>query len=171
MIAALLGWTKLPQWALELLAIAAVAGGIWFWQHHLIGEGIAQQKAADDAATAVLMRDAADETAKLRIQALTAEQAHDKETADLKAAIDAHPNQPVRLCLNSNARGQGVSASGTAIPGATSAGPSTAGLQPLPDGDPASGPGRAGPDIEPMLTALGAAADKISAELREFQSR
>lgn len=171
MIATVLGWTKLPQWTLELIVVAAAAGGIWYWQHHLIGEGISQQKAADDAASAPLIQQAKAETAVLQVKATMAEQAHAKEVSSLQSLIDSHPNQPVRLCVNTHDSGSSMRASSAANSGASSTGTPAAGLQPVPIGDSASGAGQAGPNIEPMLTALGAAADRVSAALREFQSR
>lgn len=171
MIAAVLGWTKLPQWALELIVIAAVAGGIWYWQHHLIDKGISQQKAADDAASKPLINQAKAETAELQVKATMAEQTHAKEIASLQKYHDDNPNKPVRLCLDAHSGSQGVRATGAANSGNKSAGTPTVGLQPVPDGNPEGGAGRAGPDIEPMLTALGTAADKVSAELREVQGR
>jgi hypothetical protein len=171
MIAAVLGWTKLPQWALELIVIAAVAGGILYWQHHEINKGIALQKAADDKASAPLIQQAKAETAELRVKATMAEQTHAKEMADLQNLTGSHANQPVRLCIDSHAGGQGVRPASTGDQGNRSTGSVTASVQPMPNGNSESGAGRDGPDIEPMLTALGAAADKVSAELRELQSR
>lgn len=171
MIAALLGWTKLPQWALELIVIAAVAGGIWYWQHHEVDKGIALQKAADDKASAPLIQQAKAETAELRVKATMAEQTHAKEMADLTNLTGSHANQPVRLCIDPHAGGQGVRSASTGVQGNKSPSTAAADLQPVPDGNSQSGAGRAGPDIEPMLTALGAAADKVSAELREVQAR
>lgn len=171
MIAAVLGWTKFPQWALELIVIAAVAGGIWYWQHSLVDKGIHEQQAADDAASKPLIQQAKDETAQLKVKADMAEQSHAKEMADLQNLTGSHANQPVRLCLNSNAGGQGVPPTGAAHNGNESAGAPAATLQPMPDGDYQSGARRAGPDIEPLLRALSASADTVSAELREFQER
>ena len=171
MIAAVLGWTKLPQWVLELIVLAALGGGIWYWQHHLIAEGIDQQKAADDAVSKPLIQQAKAETAELRVKATIAEQTHAKEISSLQNLIDSHPNGAVQLCLDTHGSGSSVRASSAANSGASSTGTPAAGIQPMPDGNPPSGEGRAGPNIEPMLTALGAAADRVSAALREFQSR
>lgn len=169
MIATLFGWTKLPQWALELIVIAAVAGGIFYWQHHEINKGIALQKAADDAASQPLLRQAAEETATLKSKATMAEQTHAKEIAELTNRPD--PNKPVRLCLDPHGSGQGVRPASAANSGNKGASTPAISVQPVPDGNPASGAGRAGPDIEPMLTALAARADELSAELREVQAR
>jgi hypothetical protein len=177
MIALLLGWTKLPQWAMELIVIGAIAGGgtLW-WQHHsrqLIAEGVSKQQAADNAVSQPLIDKAKADTAALQVKALVAEQTHAKEMADLQNLISSRPNQPVRLCLDSNAHGSGASVrpTSTANSGNKNAGTAAAGVQPVSDGNSSSGTGQPGPDIEPMLTALGAAADKVSAELREIQSR
>lgn len=172
MIAAILGWTKLPQWAMELIVIAAVAGGIWYWQHHLVDEGINRQQAADNAALEPLIQQAKDETAQLKVKADMAEQTHAKEMAALQRYHDDNPEQPVRLCLDAHGGDNGsVPPAGGKNGGNQGAGASPSGVQPVHDGDNQSGARGAGPDIEPLLTALGAAADKVSAELRENQSR
>lgn len=167
----LLSFTKLPQWALELIVIAAVAGGIFYWQHHLIDEGINRQKAADDAASKPLIQQAKAETQALKVKATMAEQTHAKELADLQNYHDSHPEQPVRLCLNTHDSGTSVRPAGAQNGGNQSTGATAAGIQPVPDGNSSSGQGAAGPDIEPMLAAFATAADKVSAELREIQNR
>jgi len=170
MIATLLGWTKLPQWALDLIVVALVAGGIWYWQHHLIDEGVKKQKATDAVESQKLLAEAKNETLELKAKATMAEQTHAKEIADLQKFHDDHPNGPVRLCLAAPG-GKSVRPAGGANSGNEATGASTASVQPVPGGDTSSGAGTAGPDIEPMLTALGTAADKVSATLREFQAR
>lgn len=172
MIAALLSWTKLPQWGMELIMLAAVAGGIFYWQHHEIDKGINEQKAADNAALKPLIQQAKDETAQLKVKADMAEQTHAKEMAALQQYHDDNPNQPVRLCLNTHSGDNGSVRSASAQNGGNkTTGVTAAGVQPVHDGDNQSGARGAGPDIEPLLTALGVAADKVSAELREDQSR
>lgn len=55
-----LGWTKLPQWAIELIAVAAVAvgavGAFWWYHHHVYVQGmqaaIAQEEKRSAAALA-----------------------------------------------------------------------------------------------------------------------
>lgn len=169
-IAAMLGWTKLPQWALELIVMGVIAGGIWYWHHEAIEKGIADQVALDNTAAAKLRAQTAAETANLKAKATMAEQGHAKEIDSLNDYNRAHPIEPVRLC-DAHASSPLVPARGAADPGNAGAGAATPGLQSVPGGDSGSGTGTAGPDISPMLSALGAAADKLSAELREYQSR
>jgi hypothetical protein len=175
MIAALLGWTKLPQWGMELVMLgivaSAVAGGVLYWNHHLIDEGVAKQKAADDAATATLQATTKTQTAALLKRATTAEQLYASEQTANQNYVTSHPLQPVRMCINShNSRGV-MPQAGTPKPGDASTGAGPQLVQSVPAGDSGSGPGAVGVDIAPLLNALGIAADKVSAQLREYQSR
>jgi hypothetical protein len=176
MILALLGWTKLPQWAMELLftaiVIAVVASGIMYWHHKVLDEGIAKQVAADNAASQIVIKNAAAQTAAAQTKADTAEQAHAKETADLQAQLDAlhnTPPAPIRLCL---AHGSGGSVPQTGTPDAkhASAGSPSRPIQQMPTGDSGGGEGTAGPDIADLLSLFALQADAVSAELREYQS-
>jgi hypothetical protein len=135
--------------------------------HKILAEGIAQQKAADDKATAVLVAASAKQTAELQTKATMAEQAYDKEVNSLTSL----PVPSVRLCVYPHVGGSVVPQAGTAQPGAQSAGAGAGNIQSVPSGDPSGGPGVAGPDIGGMLAALAAAADRESATVREFQSR
>ncbi|MGH9300268.1 MAG: hypothetical protein ACRD0E_00095 [Acidimicrobiales bacterium] len=58
-IGLLLGWTGLPKWATELLAIVAISGalllGYAVWHHKVYDAGIAAQKASDASASAALL--------------------------------------------------------------------------------------------------------------------
>src|SRR6185312_8495714 len=94
-LAALLGWTKLPPWALELIVIGLVAGGIWYWHHATlergIAQGVAKQVTADDAATAKVKEKAARDTAALRARGEAAEKAYAQAQLDLQAYRSAHP--------------------------------------------------------------------------------
>lgn len=171
MIAALLKWTGLPQWAMELIAL----GGLWLaflaWHHSVIDKGIAEQVAADNKASAKLITETTAENTALKLKADTAEHAHDQELADLATYRGSHPEQPVRLCIDSHNSGAIVSHSAGINVSNASLGSAGISVQQVPDGNSSGGSPGAGPDIEPMLGALGAAADKVSAELREFQSR
>ena len=133
----------------------------------LIAEGIAKQKAADDAAMAVLVANTTKQTAELQAKATMAEQAYDKEIN----TVDTLPAPSVRLCVYPHASGSVVSQTGAAQPGAKSASASSGIVQSVPSGDPGSGGGVAGPDIGAMLSALSRAADRESAVVREFQTR
>lgn len=158
MIAALLGWTKLPQWALELLALAAVASSVWLWHHETYESGVKAEVALVEAANAKT-------TAALTAKATAAEHSHDQELTDLRAYRATSPVQPVRLCL-STARLQATPAqpvSGTTAPAAGV-------VQPVPARDTGVRAG-AGPDIGGLLEALAARADQVAAQARELQSR
>jgi hypothetical protein len=171
MIAAILGWTKLPQWALELIVIAGVAGGIWFWQHHLIAEGVAQQKGADAIELQNLKVENDKKSADLQARATTAENARDKEVQDNANFRSSHPDQPVRLCLATN-QGSGTVPKATGQnPGNATAGSASANVPTVHAGDSSGGPGAAGPDIGSLLGLLAEKADDVSSTLREFQSR
>jgi hypothetical protein len=165
---ALLSWTKLPQWALELILVAAVAGGVWYWQHHLIAEGIAEQKATDAIERRNLEADTAKLTAELQAKATTAEQAYDKEHA---ANLELKPIGSVRLCVATNNSGKILPKTGGTNPGNDSARAATPNVSEVPSGNNSGGPGAAGPDISGMLKIFAARADDVSAVLREFQNR
>ncbi len=76
MIAALLGWTKLPQWAMEaiaiLIAVAAVSLGILYWHHTIVVATEARDRAAMQAAS-----QAAQAAAQKQIDRLNAQHATD----------------------------------------------------------------------------------------------
>ena len=135
--------------------------------HKILAEGIAEQKAADDKATAVLVAASAKQTAELQAKATMAEQAYDKEVNSLTSL----PVPSVRLCIYPHAGSGVLSQAGTLKPGAQSTGAPTGNIQSVPSGNPGSGSGAAGPDIGGMLSILSLRADEVSAALREFQSR
>lgn len=155
------------DWIYGSLIILLIILGLHY-HHKVLAEGIAEQKAADDKATAVLTAQTAKQTAELQARATMAEQAYDKEH---QAILDQPPVQPVRLCLNSHNSGPVVSKAGATNQGNATAGASTAGVQSVPSGDSSGGTGTAGPDISDLLNLLAQRADDTSAELREFQSR
>lgn len=158
MIALLLGWTKLPQWALELVALGLVAGGVWLWHHEAFESGVKAEVAKVEAQQAKT-------TAQLEARATTAEHAHDTELNTLRDYRSTHPEQPVRLCVSTpSVQAPAVVAVGRsaiAAPGV---------IQPVPAGD--SGVReQPGPDIGGLLEALAARADEVTAQARELQSR
>jgi hypothetical protein len=169
MIAALLGWTKLPQWALELIIIAIVAGGVWYWQHERFEAGIAAQVAKDTAQTNKIKLETAAETADLKARATTAEQAYDKEQTD-NANYRSQHSQSVRLCAQPTVRPI-VPATGGINSGNATTGSSSADVSKMSDGNSGSGAGQAGPDIGSLLGLLAAKADNVSGVLREYQAR
>ena len=135
--------------------------------HKILAEGIAEQKAADDKATAVLVAASAKQTAELQAKATMAEQAYDKEVNSLTSL----PVPSVRLCIYPHASSGVVSQAGALKSGAQGAGAAAGNIQSMPSGDSGSGPGISGPDIGQLLSALSLRADEVSAALREFQSR
>jgi hypothetical protein len=178
MIAALFSWTKLPQWGMELVAILlvalATAGGYWYWQHHEIDKGIADQKKTDDTASKKLEAQTAVQNAALAQKATTAKEAYDKEHEDNLAYRAAHPDGgTVQLCLAAPAHGSGalLPAAATLNRGNASSGSATANVPAVPVGNLGSGGGAIGPDISGLLGLLAQRSDQVSAVLREYQSR
>jgi hypothetical protein len=158
MIAALLGWTKLPQWAIELIALALAAGGVWLWHYETYQSGVKAEVAKVEATQAKV-------TAALTAKANTAEHSHDQELNDLRTYRAADPVQPVRLCLPT----PGLQATPAKLDSGTAV--ASAGVvQPVPSGDTGVRAG-AGPDISGLLETLAARADQITAQARELQSR
>ena len=171
MIAALLGWTKLPQWALELIIVAVVAGGVWYWQHHLIDEGVKKQQTADAVALQKLKTENDQKSAELQAKATMAEQAYDKEHTDSLEYQRTHPIGAVRLCLVANNGHSAVPQGKAQDPGNAGTGAGTADVPKVPSGDSSGGAGEAGPDISKLLGLLAVKADTVSSTLREYQSR
>lgn len=161
MIATLLGWIGLPQWALELIALAAVGGSVWLYLHHVYEEGVT-------AEVAVVAKQAAIQHQKDVVAATNAEHTHDDELSTLRAYQLAHTDdvEPVRLCINRVL--QSAPANQTRLQ-PNPAGASTAVIQPVPPGDNRGGTEQAGVDIFPMLNALAARADEVNAQLRAYQ--
>lgn len=158
MIAALLGWTKLPQWALEALALALVAGSIWLWHHETYESGVRAEVARVEA-------DNAKETSALMVRATMAENAYDQELADSLAYRSTHPEQSVRLCEPA------ASVQTSPARPISGADPSAPGIvQQVSPRDPGLW-SRSGPDISGLLEHLAARADQIVAQARELQSR
>jgi hypothetical protein len=166
---ALLALIPVKDWIYCGLIAAILAGGLWY-HRKLIDEGIADQRRADDIASATITAKTAKETANLQARAMTAEQAYDKERADNQNYNDTHPVAPVRLCLTTPARGSIVPPPGAANTGNASSGSATSNIPNLSSGDNNNGPG-SGPDISTLLGLLADKADDVSATLREYQTR
>jgi hypothetical protein len=145
--------------SVALVAILLGAFGVYTFHERAVGK--ATELAALQKSSAELQKQTAAQTADLKARATMAEQSYDKEHAALS---NLPPVQPVRLCLNAN-RSAVVPGSTPKVAGDAATSPAAGGVQPVPAGD------STGPDIGPILSALAARADQISATLREFQSR
>lgn len=159
MLAMLLGWTKLPQWAIELIALSAVAGAILLWHHETYEAGV---KAA---VAAVQVQDQKDRAA-LQSKADAAEVQSEQANAALQHYRDTTPVAPVRLCLTASHPSVQTA---SAQPERSGAAPSSGNIQPVPPRDNRSGTGTAGPDISGLLEALAARADQVNIQARELQ--
>lgn len=158
MIAALLGWTKLPQWAIEAIALALVAGSIWLWHHETYESGVRAEVAKIEIFNAKV-------TAALTTKAAVAEHSHDDELTALRAYRGTHPELSVRLCQPT----PGVQASPTRpVSGADPSAPGIVQQVSAGDNRVRTEPGA---DIGGLLEALAARADQITAQARELQSR
>ena len=174
LIGTLLGWTGMPQWALELLAVGVVAAGavgaFWIYHHHVYVEGIHAQQVADQRASAKLVAKARAETKAAQAQANAAHDAYLQEVSHEAIAAARHPLPAVRLCINAHDSGSGLSQASSSHPGNAGASAATGGVSALPG---ANHPvrSRRGPDISGLLELLAGRADQVSAVLREYQAR
>lgn len=141
LIARVLGWSGLPQWALELIVVGLLLGGIWYWgfhtEHTIVKERIVKQQV------------------EVEKRVIETDHSHDKELSDLRAYRAAHPVHPVRLCLPAS-----VPAAAPRQPGAAAAD-----LQPVPGPDPGIRP-EPGPDLSELLGLLALRADEVGASYR-----
>lgn len=157
-IAWVLGKTGLPQWALELIALAAVAAGVYAYHVHTFNRGVATEVARVELQNAKT-------TAQLEGKAATAGALHADESKDLGDFRVAHPVDVVRLCL---------AAPSLQTPGAVQISVTTPALgsdvQPVPTGNPGAEV-IPGPDIGGLLESLAARADQVTAQARELQTR
>lgn len=149
------------------LLVAFIAFGV-YERHHLIAEGQQHELAALKTSSEQLQKQTAAQTATLQAKATMAEQAYEKEVL---ANSNRPPVQSVRLCIAPAHSGGVVSAGGAQVAGNAGASAAAGSVRPVPPGDPSGGAGNAGPDIGKLLQALADSADKVSAALREFQSR
>jgi hypothetical protein len=148
-----------------------IAGGI-VYHHKLITEGVAEQKASDDAASATIVANTVKQTAELQTKATMAEQAYDQEQSENAAYRSAHPIQPVRLCLSTSHPGSGVMPqTGAAKPRDANPSAPSANVSSVPSANSSRGGRASGPDISNLLGLLAQRADAVSAVLREYQTR
>ena len=174
LIGLMLGWTGLPKWATELIAVGAIAaaavGGFWIYHHHVYVEGIHAQQVADQRASAKLVAKARAETKAAQAQANAAHDAYLQEVANEQVLAARHPLPAVRLCLNAHRGGFSLPEAGTAHPGNAGASAAAGGVPALPGANHRVRP-RRGPDISGLLELLAGRADQVSAVLREYQAR
>lgn len=158
LIAWVLGKTGLPQWALELIALAAVAGAVYAYHVHTFNRGVATEVARVNLQNAKV-------TAQLEGKAATAGALHVDEDKDLGDFRVAHPVEPVRLC---------VAAPSLQTPAAVNISVTAPAIgsdvQPVPSGNSAVRE-HEHPDIGRLLEALAARADQVTAQARELQTR
>jgi hypothetical protein len=158
LIAWVLGKTGLPQWVLELIALAAVAGAVYAYHVHTFNSGVAAEVARVNLQNAKV-------TAQLEGKAATAGALHADEDKDLGEFRTAHPVEPVRLC---------VAAPSLQTPASVQISVATPAIGSDVQSVPAGNSGvraEAGPDISGLLEALAARADQIAAQARELQTR
>lgn len=136
----------IPRWVYELLGAAALVAAIWL-------SGVFHEKA-------VIQTKVVKQEVQVEKRIVETDHSHDQELSDLRAYRDAHPEQPVRLCLANPVHAP-------AVEGQPSAAPSS--VQSVSAGDSGSGAGNQGPDISGLLEALAARADEVSADLRRRQ--
>jgi len=158
-MSALLALIPTKDWFYGILIASLLAFGV-YERHHLLVEGQQHELAALQASSDRLEKKTATETAELQAKATMAEQSHDKEIL----ALSNLPPVSVRVCKYPNSSAV-LSQAGSAKSGADHPGASAGDVQSVPPGN------SIGPDIGPMLSAIGRAADRVSAELREYQNR
>jgi hypothetical protein len=157
-------WFNTNRLAVEgvVLALLVVLG---LYVHHRIYQSGVASVQREDAAALVQAKAAADIiTAKLAHKAEDASHVHDQELSDLRTYRDHNPVH-LRVCNNANSSLSRVPDS--ALPHSGDAGsiPAAGDVQPVPAGS--SGES----DIGPLLELLAGRADKLAAQLREYQKR
>jgi hypothetical protein len=157
---ALLALIPIKDWIYGGLIVLLISFGV-YERHHLIAEGQQHELAALKLSSDKLQKQTAAQTAELQAKATMAEQAYDKEVNNLNNL----PTPIVRLCNNATNSGRVVPKASSTIAGDGDTGPAASGVQSVPAGN------SEGPDIGPMLSALAARADQVSATLREYQGR
>ncbi len=174
LIGLLLGWTGLPKWATELIAVGAIAaaavGAFWIYHHHVYVEGIHAQQLADQRASAKVVAQARAETKAAQAAAAAAHAAYLQEMSHEALTAARHPLPAVRLCLDAYAGGAGVPEAGTSHPGNAHPGTPGGRVSQVPEANRPVRP-RTGPDIAGLLELLAGRADQVSAVLREYQAR
>lgn len=175
-LALLFSRTKVPALAQEAFLALAVALAITLvglhYHHKIFEEGIAAQKAEDQKDIDRLSVENAQIAAESQAKANMAEREYAKSQEDESEYRRTHPSGPVRLCLSTPSQGNsGLPKTSGTNPGDAGTGAAQTNVPAVPDGDRTTGQGTAGPDISGLLELLAVKGDKVSAQLREFQSR
>lgn len=162
MISTALEFIHARKWIVELILVAVLIAGVWWFCHHLIDVGVQRERA-----TWMLKVDAANlERARAQGRADAAEATAKKEHDELTQYRVDHP---LRGSLASLCRKPaGVPAASGAVSGDAQAGAGSADFQPLPAGNPVSVVDE--PDQLGMLDLLAGRADLLSSQLREWQA-
>lgn len=169
MISCFLEFFHARKWLAELLLLALVVGGVWWFCQHLIDVGVQRERAAWQAKLTDAQRKADIETGRLQGRADAAEKAREQEQADLDEYRRTHPLHG-GLCGARNVSGTAGAEAATAHGGDEGAGTATGDLQSMPSRDPrARGSGE--PDVRHLLDVLELHADETSAALRGYQAR
>jgi hypothetical protein len=168
MISAALEFVHARKWLVELLLLGVIVVGVVLFCRHLIQVGVERQRAEDERAYRQLQLDAAIESGRLKGIAEKASHEHDEELQTLREYRVQHPLHG-GLCLDDGRKSRLPNA-GTAESGDAGRSSSAESLQPVSSGD-SQPSGQSDPDIRGMLDALAGRADRVSAQLREFQAR
>lgn len=152
-------------WAAAVLALAVLA---MYEHHHILQEGVAEQKARDAAQLEAEKKQQQDRYNHDLAVANGAAHAYDEELSQLRTYRDAHPDS-VRLCVDSSSSGNSLPAAAGRSDDAVGSSASAGRVRDLPAGDNQLREDRS-PDIGPMLDALAARADQVSAQLRQLQT-
>lgn len=151
-------------------AIAALLGAFGAYTLHERHVEHAKDMAVAAADLAKAEKKAAIDTKALQDKADKAQANYESEHSQLLAYLSANPVGPVRLCIPSTKAG---SVPGTAGKDGRSNGtaPPAANILPVPAGDSGVLENASGRDIGPLLDALAAAADEVTAKAKEMQAR
>lgn len=169
-ISALLGWTGLPTWLTELLAILIILGGAGIWwkihDHRLIQEGVAKEIAIETQESARIQRAADLQTQINLTRAKQAEAARDASEQALTQYRASHPDLNLSELCKPSGSSAGVRQGRPRLAGNVEPSPAAGVVQPLPQAD------RGQPDDRRLLLeALAGMADSTSNTLREYQAR
>lgn len=163
MITGALEFIHARKWLVELILLAIVVAGVWWFCHHLVDVGVQRERAAW-----MLKVDEANlRAAEAKGRATAAEATGKREHDELTNYVASHPlhGTLASLCRKPS----GVSATTGAIGRDVGTGTGTADVQPVPAGD--TGGDVNEPDQLGMLGALARRADILSGSLREYQAR